>query len=88
MASRIIPRTALAASRRRALAGPSIARRNASATAGHDPSKPEPLFSPALAGASVVVFGGLGFYLLSGDAKKSEHDSHGFSSSNRKDLDW
>ncbi|KAG8900438.1 hypothetical protein FRC01_010137 [Tulasnella sp. 417] len=88
MASRIIPRTAVAATRRRVVAGPSLIRRGAATAAHEDVTKPKPVFDPVLAGASAVVFGSLAFYLLSSDGKKSDHDSHGYSSSKRKDLDW
>ncbi|KIO20304.1 hypothetical protein M407DRAFT_245848, partial [Tulasnella calospora MUT 4182] len=88
MTSRIIPRTAAAATRRRVIAGPSLSRRGAATAAHHDITKAKPVFDPTLAGASAVVFGGLAFYLLSSDGKKSDHDSHGFSSSKRKDLEW
>ncbi|KAG8944170.1 hypothetical protein FRC04_002126 [Tulasnella sp. 424] len=97
MASRIIPRTAAAAARRRIVANPSRRCASTAAHGHHDITKAEPIFNPAFAGASAVVFGGLvslaifhspAFYLLSSDGKKSDHDSHGFSSSKRKDLEW
>lgn len=46
----MLTRTVVAATRRRALSGSNIARRNkATASHGHDYTKSEPIFSPAMA---------------------------------------